>query len=207
MFTGEFIALKDGRTLPIKFRIEEGDPEPPPILPFQCTNGSFEVGSLPQVLPYAIYATTQGLPDWEVTLTSVQWFNPQLYVLGALGPAPDGNNIVDLNGDFPLSTHIGGGIKQEVSTVIGQLYSLTFEAGTSKLGGRDGTGTVEVLINDVLVATVQLTAEGVPIEWQEYEVIHQANGTTTSIELRIRDVPGTFGNPFVFIDRVCVSPA
>lgn len=79
-------------------------------------NGSFED---PEITGYqAYYATTQGLPGWVVGGTSVDIVNNDYPVTG---PAYAGVQFLDLAG-----TPGPGSISQEFSTVIGQMYELTF---------------------------------------------------------------------------------
>ncbi len=89
-------------------------------------NGSFEDPPLPSAGNYAEFGTTGGLPGWTIeagNVDVVKSINSYTDWSGNVLPAltaPDGNNLLDLNGDQP------GTLSQVMAATAGQLYQLTF---------------------------------------------------------------------------------
>jgi hypothetical protein len=101
----------------------------------QIVNGSFEPAT-GTVGWQIVGGGSTAIPGWTAVDYGVEW------VLGTSGgaPAPDGLHVVD------LACYIwsAGGLQQVISTVPGEVYTVTFQLGTLAGSGRDGTCEIVV---------------------------------------------------------------
>ena len=164
-------------------------------------NGSFENPEVTDVKNWELFPSgTTGL-EWIV-----EWVNP---ATGAPDPAlqelqeniyqqaQDGDQYAELdthNNDTGLVK-----IHQNVSTAIGESYTLTYHFAARPGYGQD-QNVVTLKINGVEIETQ--TADGTgetAINWMEYSYTFTANSTSTKIEFVGGGIDDTFG---VFLDNV-----
>lgn len=95
-------------------------------------NGGFEAQTVQSGLGYDTFnSVSQGLTGWTINLRNVD------LVSNTLWTAASGNNSLDLNGTGKSS------ISQVISTVIGQVYTLSFDLA----GNPSGTALKSLSIN------------------------------------------------------------
>ena len=96
-------------------------------------NGSFEQGVFNppanETVSLAVGSTT--MPGWEVIGDTIGWFGPG-HPWGNLMPS-DGDYFLDLTDYLPGTPY--GGVKQTIATVIGTIYEVTFDLGSSTTYG------------------------------------------------------------------------
>lgn len=161
------------------------------------SNGSFEDPALPggyQSLPGGSTAVT----DWQTVFDGAERISPSS--LG-LGSACDGDLIMDINPDgFP---GVGGGMQQDVATLIGQQYELSFCFSTAERSGRDGTAQIDVWADSS--HGVFMTANHSPtINWGlPSQFVFVATESTTTI---LFSYTGPRNEHFAFIDNVVLVP-
>lgn len=155
--------------------ITEKGPPPPPPPPSDnlLVNGSFEGVSVPQG-GFLVGAT---VPGWQ-PLAGGQielWSSHR-------GVTPtDGVNNLELD-----VRSARDGLYQDVATIAGSVYELTFDA-TRRPGTSASTNVVEVLWNGALVAKVTPTTL-----WAEYDFT--VTGTGGLDRLTFREASGSFGD-------------
>ena len=160
-------------------------------------NGSFEESIYAPTVNYAYIPTdSSDLTSWLTTQKGVEWFDPNLY---HWGDAEDGKYAVDL----APTTLTGGGIKQSFYTQMGKFYKLTFYGTTLAASGRDGTGQVDVLIDDSLNQSFSLSNNTAVVDWKPYDVYFTAASPTTTVEFQNNQDPNYH---FAMIDAVSVAP-
>lgn len=109
--------------------------------------------------------------------------------LGFTFPAQDGQQWADLSG-FGDNDPVG--IQQVISTVAGDFYDLSFWVGNTvdtALGLFGTTSTVEVLLNGMSLGLFTNTDGNTTTDWQQFSLIFQATGATSSIAFFNRDLP------------------
>ena len=149
-----------------------------PAQAMDLVNGSFETAPPGNtILP----GGSMAIPGWMTAGEGVEWFQS-----AGFGPAKDGVSVLDLAW-FTSTGSPGGGIFQNLATSIGQRYSLTFYGTTLSGAGRDGTGTIDALIDDALVGTLSLSnakAFWTAADWTEFSFEFTAASSLTKIGFR-----------------------
>jgi hypothetical protein len=142
------------------------------------TNGSFEdgtfVGDSNKVMSASVGSNT--LNGWTVFAGSVAWIenqNPSPWYV-----ASDGMRCVDLTDSRDAVPY--GGVKQDVPTVVGQTYLVTFDLG---IHSRYSTSICCVQLAAADAQQV-FTAEAVSGKqtWYHNSLTFKANASTTSIQ-------------------------
>ena len=172
-------------------------------------NGSFETVDNPSPGTYLQISTAPPNPipmslcncltGWEIVGNGVEWAHTSN--LG-IGNAADGSYYIDLTLWADIGAGIAG-IKQDLSTVIGQTYNLTFSATSAMAHGRNGTGQVVVEVAGTS-QTFDLDNNAVGLDWVEYSLNFTAIATTTT--LQFTNTQNEHMN-FSFIDNVDVVQA
>lgn len=143
-------------------------------------NGGFEGCQTNNVI---ISGGLNVIGGWTTANDGVEWFPGGL---SGLGPGKVGNCIVDLAW-YTNTDPIGGAIWQDVATVAGQSYDLSFYGLTAQFAGRDGTGEIEVWVDGTLrniFNVVNHSATWVAGDWVAFTQGFSATGATTRIEFR-----------------------
>lgn len=139
------------------------------------TNGGF-VGNLPANSFATVGVSTGVIPGWDVLEGTVDWIN-------GYWPSSDGDGYsIDLDGN----SH--GKIGQTIDTVIGKLYTLTFDISANK--DRFGTRVAIVGANDTVLGEETYTYNGGPISYDSRTLNFVANSTSTTISFASGDDDG-----------------
>lgn len=161
------------------------------------SNGSFELTPLAGNYELLAGGDSTTIAGWTTIPQGVERFSPSEYD-SALGFAHDGRLVVDL---APF-THNVGGLYQDVSTSVGQAYTLSFCGATSTYAGRLSTSQIDVTIGGN-AQSFTVTNNNVAIAWQSFTASFTATSTTT----RIQFSNAQDGNQhFAFIDSVGLAP-
>ncbi len=163
------------------------------------TNGGFETTSTPTTsfLPVLAGDSTT-LPGWTVVtpsfyggsngsidLISSNYWNPE-----------QGNYSIDLAG----STGTPGGIYQDVPTVAGAQYSLSYWSAVNGDEGPGNTHSLDVTFDGTVVATIQEAGSGRPLIWTQHTITVTADSTSSRVEFD--DVTPGDGNQGPALDDV-----
>ncbi|MEO0328859.1 MAG: choice-of-anchor C family protein, partial [Pseudomonadota bacterium] len=168
----------------------------PAANPNLVANGGFENG------PDGVGGVTQigagdssTLPNWTVVSGAIDLVT-EFSVIGA----PEGDHVVDLNGNSIL-----GSLTQTISTVIGETYVLTFQMSGDPLDG-DTQKDVRVLV-DGISTEFSHTQSGVrdPLTTTTHELFFTATSTNTSLIFQSIDTDNL--NSGAYIDDVQVRQA
>lgn len=161
-------------------------------------NGSFESPGCSNDCILNTPAQADFVTGWTTFLSGVEYMN----VRAAIGSsaAVDGAMSVDLANYTYLN---GGGIQQNINTVVGARYRLTFSAGNSKYVNRSGNGIINVKVAgqttsfDTPVATSDATV------WETKTYDFTATTPQTTLSFWNDQDPNAH---FAFIDKVSVAP-
>jgi choice-of-anchor C domain-containing protein len=149
--------------------------------PNLVTNGDFE-NSAPFTSPYitVLSGDSTTIPGWTVVtpavyggsdgsvdLKSSSYWNPE-----------SGSFSIDLAG----STGTPGGIYQNVTTVAGAQYSLTYWSAVNGDEAPGNTHSLNVTFNGTVVATIQEAGVGRPLNWVQHTVTVTATSTSSRVE-------------------------
>lgn len=162
------------------------------------SNGSFETSPSYQAVPGGDSSTIPG--GWTTINNGVEWFQPQAEY--GIGPAHSGVSIIDLAYGPGAA---GGGIYQDIATVAGQTYELSFWGVNSTFAGRSGTGTVDVFVGGNALGsatTTETSPSWMASDWVEFTRRFTATGATTRIQFENHQNENT---NFAFIDDVSVN--
>lgn len=144
------------------------------------SNGSFEAGNFIDVSKLdvnnvdkktSLPAGSTTITDWRLTGHSIAWIGPD-HPRVPLG-ASEGDYFLDLTSH---SVGGSGGVVQSISTVIGQVYELLFDLGSSSAYGK----------NSIIASAGDTTRkfEGIPKggnQWSTFSLLFTATSTTTDI--------------------------
>jgi len=170
--------------------------------PSIVTNGSFEEG----VDPPTSWHTTPGIGStdiagWTVVGGSIDWTHNEIW------PASDGALSLDLSG----SVGALGGVTQDLTTVAGMAYIVTFDLAANPY--REwGVKEMEVSAGSASqVFTSDTTAMvgwdlGDPIDWQTHQWSFVAASSTTTLQFISLDGSG-YGPALDNVSAVPVVPA
>jgi len=142
-------------------------------------------------------ASNNGIDNWTITLDGVERFQPASF---GLGPAPDGDWVLDL---AYFTSASGGGVSQIVAATPSEAFTLEFSASTARSSGRDGTAEIELLIDDVLVRTISLSNPLATMDWQNFSEVITPTSANTKIEFRNSQNANLH---FAYLDGVSVVP-
>lgn len=168
-------------------------------------NPSFES---PTLGPGGIAVVTTGntIGAWTVLGPSVLHIEATLSEPGSgisAYNAQDGLNAIDLTGQISVSST---GVTQTISTVVGQVYDVSFYVG--RAGGFSGlftAATADFSIDNGITRT-SFTNSGFTaglVDWQPFTTTFTATSTTTPISFYNRVVTG--GNGYTGLDNVSVT--
>ena len=163
------------------------------------TNGSFETGNQPGGDYELLGIGDTSVTGWTTTTHGVERFVPSTYIGGTFGAAADGLWIIDL----APSTFTRGGIKQTVTTVINQQYTLSFAGGNSVAFGRTQPSYIYVDITGQATSSFSFTNTNPVIDWQQKSLSFTATSVSTDIEFWNDQDGSTY---FAFIDSVSLAP-
>ncbi len=161
-----------------------------PPLTNLVSNGSFEQPGL-SAGQYRIFAS---IPGW----TTRAGAGPEIQNNIGLGVAAHGQQYVE------LASHNPSAIGQQVSTIPGGTYTLSF-AFRARPGTPLADNAVEVAVDGTVLGTVTATDSSFYTTWYRYSYTIVATGATTDIALADRG--GVANSLGTFIDDVRVVPA
>ena len=154
---------------------------PSATTPNLLANGDFE-NSTPFTSPFitVLSGDSTTIPGWTVVTPSVyggssgsidlkssSYWNPE-----------SGSNSIDLAG----STGTPGGIYQDVTTVAGAQYSLTYWSAVNGDEAPGNTHSLDVSFNGTVVATIQEAGVGRPLAWVQHTVTVTATASSSRVE-------------------------
>ncbi len=162
---------------------------------FIQTNGSFETGTTPGVF-VTIGTSATDITDWNITSGSVDY-------IGSYWQAAEGTRSIDLSGSSD------GSISQNISTVSGASYVVTFDMA----GNPDGGPTTKTLTVSTGGAPTSYSFDATgkslsAMGWAPQAYTFTATGTTT-----ILTFTSTVGSPWgpaidnVKVDSIEVTPS
>ncbi len=163
------------------------------------TNGDFETTTTPTTsfLPVLAGDSTT-LPGWTVVTPSFYGgSNGSIDLISSNYWNPEhGNYSIDLAG----STGTPGGVYQDVPTVSGGQYALTYWSAVNGDEGPGNTHSIDVTFDGTVVATVQEVGVGRPLVWAQHTVTVTADSTSSRVEFD--DVTPGDGNQGPALDNV-----
>jgi choice-of-anchor C domain-containing protein len=147
------------------------------------SNGSFEDTAPPPTSYTTVYAgDSSTIPGWTVV-------TPSLY--GTTGGsvdvvaatynswgAQDGNYSIDLGG----TSSEAGGLYQDVPTIPGAEYNLTYWTAVNGDQALNQPHTMNVLVGGKLLTTISAESAGTPLQWVQQTSTITATSTTTRLE-------------------------
>jgi len=148
-------------------------------------NGSFETTTTP--VPTDGYLTVDALdsttiPGWTVVTPSVYDTTGGSVDVVSSGyngwGCEDGSNCIDLAG----TTGVPGGLSQDVATIPGAEYSLSFYSAVNGDQTPGVSHTLGVTVNGSAVDTVTAVSAGTPLKWVQNTVTFTATSATSPIE-------------------------
>lgn len=158
------------------------------------TNGSFETGNFiadaNNTMSLSVGSTQ--ITGWSVVSGELAWIN-------TLNPwsvgASDGTFFLDITGYHDYLPY--GGIEQNIPTIIGQTYALSFDLGSSNLWGRPASILASA---GSVAATFTSALTGGNSDWERFILPFTANSTLTTISF-----VGTKGVYYIGLDNVSVT--
>jgi choice-of-anchor C domain-containing protein len=166
------------------------------------TNGDFETTPTPTTsfLP-VLSGDSTTLPGWTVTTPSTYGgSNGSIDLISANYWNPEhGNYSIDLAG----TSGTPGGVYQDVATVQGAQYLLSY---WSAVNGDEAPGTTHMLnvtFDGTVVATIQEAGVGRPLVWVQHTITVTADSTTSRVEFD--DATGSDTNQGPALDNVSLT--
>ncbi len=167
------------------------------------SNGSFETtpGPIYPILP-VLSGDSTTIPGWTVV-------TPAFYggsggsvdlIRSPYWNAEDGIYSVDLAG----SSNTPGGIYQDVPTVAGAQYSLSYWSAVNGDQAPGTTHSLDVTFDGTVVATIEEAGVGRPLVWAQHTITVTAGSTSSRIEFD--DVTPGDSNQGPALDNVSFSP-
>jgi len=151
-------------------------------------NGSFEAQTVHSVAGFDTLSGN-GLTGWTIGLRNVDLVSSSFWT------PSDGNNSLDLNGEGKSS------ISQVLSTVIGQVYTLSFDLAGNPFGLSPSKG-LSVNLGPVGLYDFDTTGHNAGnMGWTHYTAIFAAVSTSTTLSFASR----TSGNAGPALDNISVS--
>lgn len=167
----------------------------------QPTNGSFEV---PPVAPGSVSVFGSGslaITGWTVVGPNVAVISGSFSQSGITFQAQAGSQWLDLSGS---TNSAAGGVVQNIGTIIGQAYEVSFYVGSASDGAFFFPATVDLSIDGgsrVSYFNPNITPNA--LNWQLFTVPFTATSTTTNLTF----FNGSAANNFsTGLDNVLVTP-
>ncbi len=165
-------------------------------------NGSFEQPIVP-VGNFTVFTTgSTDVTGWTVVGPQVAVVNTNYNTNGITFQSQDGNQWLDLSGLFSNST--ADGVTQDVATVIGRPYELSFYVGSATDNNQFFASTVDLSINGG--ARMSFTNPIAPtdrLDWELFTVPFTATGATTNLTFFFGGEPN---NNVGALDNVSLAP-
>lgn len=160
-------------------------------------NGSFETPGCGNDCVLDTPAQADFISGWTTFLSGVEYIN----VRAAIGSsvAADGVMSVDL-ANYVYQN--GGGIQQNISTVVGARYRLTFSAGNSKYANRTGNGVINIKVAGQTTSFDTPVAVSNATVWETRTYDFTATSNQTTLSFWNEQNPNAH---FAFIDNVIVE--
>lgn len=164
-------------------------------------NGSFEDPIVPVGSFRTLGVGSTAITGWEVVGVNTALVSGAFLDTGILYQAQDGNQWLDLTG--PGTNSAANGVTQNVTTTIGQAYSLNFYVGSATNGSTIFASTVDLSINGG--PRVSYTNPNTPsnvLDWISFSANFTATSTTTNITFYNGSAPN---NHLSGLDNVSLS--
>lgn len=162
------------------------------------TNGSFELGSLQNSGYSTETMGSTNMTGWTVVGDNLAWFHSAFN--GGELTASEGVKFLDLT-NTTTGCNPCGGVEQNIATVIGETYALSFDLGSSSIYAVPSsiTATMQIVVGGVVSQTFTSTASGAN-NWESFSKTFVASSANTTIRL-----VGSFAQQdYVGLDNVSV---
>ncbi|NBF06074.1 DUF642 domain-containing protein [Pseudomonas sp. Fl5BN2] len=161
-------------------------------------NGSFEAPGCGNNCILNTPAQADFVNGWTTFLSGVEYMNVRASIGSSV--AADGVMSVDLANYTYLN---GGGIQQNINTVVGARYRLTFSAGNSKYVNRTGNGIINLKVAGQTTSFDTPVATGDATVWETKTYDFTATTPQTTLSFWNDQDPNAH---FAFLDKVSVTP-
>jgi choice-of-anchor C domain-containing protein len=147
------------------------------------TNGSFEQGvNAPTTGFRTLGIGSTDIEGWIVVGGSIDWIQNSIW------QASDGDRSLDLGGTISHADGALGGVAQDLSTIVGQTYIVTFDLAGNPAGGP-AIKQMEIsagLASQVFTSdTTGMTyTSGMDLSWETHQWSFVAEDTTTTLMFR-----------------------
>ena len=163
-------------------------------------NGNFGIGAPSS----GCVAGTTTLTDWTVTAGNID-IDSAAPGCSGIAAAPGATYFIDLTGSFAPEENDVGAISQNISTVVGQKYRLTFDFGGNPQWQQlaypndSSLKAMDVFVNGAISGVYSVNTAGVPVtdaQWTKESVVFTA--TSTSTQISFDSLNGSASNPSDF---------
>jgi Protein of unknown function (DUF642)/PEP-CTERM motif len=164
-------------------------------------NGSFEAPLVATGTFDSFGATSTSITGWVVVGINATIVESQFSYPPMIFQAQEDNQFLDLTG--PGTNFSGNGVSQNVATIIGQQYAISFYVGSGTDFSTFTASTVDLSINGG--ARVSFTNPNTPttsLDWQPFEFNFTAIGPVTEITFLNGSGPG---NHLSALDNVTIA--
>jgi hypothetical protein len=161
-------------------------------------NGSFETPGCADDCVLNTPGQADFVDGWTTFLSGVEYMNVRASIGSSV--AADGVMSVDLANYVYRN---GGGIQQNINTVVGMRYRLSFSAGNSAYVNRYGNGIINVKVAGQTVSFDTPVAKSDATVWETKTYDFTATTSQTTLSFWNDQNPN---DRFAFIDKVSVVP-
>lgn len=166
-------------------------------------NGSFEAPMVPVGGFLNYFGGSTAITGWTVEGTGVSIVSGTFSQNGILFQAENGNQWLDLTGDG-FNSH-SDGVAQNVTTVVGQAYTLSFYVGSATDNNLFFASTVGLRINGgAITSYTNPTAPSNMLNWERFTADFTATTTTTNVAFYNGD---SVNNNNASLDNVTLNSA
>jgi len=163
---------------------------------FENTNGTF-VDNGNRAMSVPIGSTT--IPSWQVIDGEIAWIqspNPNYAVM-----TPYGSFFLDLTGYHDSIPY--GGVTQNINTVVGGDYILSFSLGFRNNNFYPSGGPVSAMATAGSTSQIFTTDSlGTDNQWRNFQMLFNATSSTTTISIAGNSAAGVY----IGLDNVSVTP-
>ena len=165
-------------------------------------NGSFEQPTVPLGSFTNFLGGSTAITGWTVVGVDSAVVDTTTTQRGIVFQAQDGNQWIDLAGVSSNSNT--SGVRQDVATMIGTTYQLSFYVGSATDNVFFFPSTVDLSINGgSRQSYTNPTAPGNMLDWRQFTTSFAATGATTTITFYNGSAPANFQSG---LDNVSLSP-
>jgi hypothetical protein len=157
------------------------------------TNGGFETPTISD--PCCNTVPPASLPGWTAT--------PNVNVVNGTFSSTNGNLAAEGTQYLDLVGQGGtGSIYQDLTTVVGQVYTLTFAYSHNLFSPDTTSASASVAVGDLFDIVMHSTGDTSDLDWQAYA--HNFTATDTTTRLTFTNLTGG-PNEGVFLDAIAVA--